>query len=230
MKKLLFRSLFYLTACSPVDTTKGTENINLTQDIPAFCIEQVNKEVFEFAKKQYVEKLLRDTLNYKKKNRIITLSLTSNSNAQRVFKDSIQGLEDENRKEYNYLGQLKEIDFYLVSVNYREHFEVLLVDKKSGNIYSVWSVPLLSPNNKLIAAILPYGLEGEPVGIQILSVNKTNYNQINKIIEIDQRLWNPIEFFWENDSSIILKVIAIPNFTKGEKELKEYKFIRLKIS
>jgi hypothetical protein len=229
MNKLLLIALFYLASCSPVESSKGTENTNSTQDIPAFCIEQVSKEVFEFAKKEYVEKLLRDTLSYKKQNRIITLPLTSNSNARRVFKDSIQGLEDENRKEYSYLGQLKEIDYYLVSVNYWEHFEVLLIDKKSGNSYTVWSVPLLSPNNKFIAAILPYGLEGEPVGIQILSVDKTNYNQINKVIEIDQRTWNPIDFVWENDNSIILKVTAIPDFSKGEKESKEYKFVRLKI-
>ena len=104
-----------------------------------------------------------------------------------------------------------------------------MIDKKSGNSYTVWSVPLLSPNNKFIAAILPYGLEGEPVGIQILSVDKTNYNQINKVIEIDQRSWNPIDFVWENDNSIILKVTAIPDFSKGEKESKEYKFVRLKI-
>lgn len=227
IKTGLFVALFCLPSCSSVESTKGTAKANSTQDIQVFCIEPVDEEVFEFAKSEYVEKLVQDTLIYKKQNGIITLPLKSNSNAQKIFKDFIQGSEDENKKEYSYLGQFKEIDYYLVSVNYWEHFEILLIDKKSGNNYSVWSVPLLSPNNKFIAAILPYGLEGEPVGIQILSVDKTNYTQINKIMEIDQISWNPIDFVWENDSSIILKVTAIPGFSKSEKE---YKFVRLKIS
>ena len=225
--KLLLISILNLVSCSPFENSEVRENRSIVADVPAFCFEHVSEEVFVLAKKVYAEKLLKDTLNIRKQNGQLKLSLFSG--VDKVFQDSIRGIEDENRKEYNYLGQFKEVDFYVVSATYWEHFEIYLIDKKSGDNYTVWSVPSLSPDNKKIAAILPFGLEGEPVGIQILSIDKTNYSQIEKILEIDQKFWSPVDFVWEDNSSIILKTMELNNFPE-EKESKKFGYLRLKMN
>lgn len=229
--KLFFISLFNLISCFPAEKSKVTESL-YTNEIPTFCMEKVSKEVFESAKKIYIEKLIKDTSSFKKQNGQFKLPLTSGANIYKTFQDSIKGAEDENRKEYNYLGQFKEIDFYVVSVTYWEHSEILLIDKKSGDHYSTWSVPSLSIDNKKMAAILSFGLEGEPVGIQVLSIDKTNYSQVEKLIEIDQRLWNPVDFVWENNNSLVLKVTELIESSKETeaKRGKEFSYLRLKIN
>jgi hypothetical protein len=227
--KLLYIGLFNLISCLPTEKPDVTGNIKAVDNIFTLCFEPVTKEVFVSAKQAYKEKLLQDTLSFKKQNGQLKLPLSSGINTYKIFQDSIKGSEDENKKEYNYLGQFKEIDFYVVSVTYWEHFEVLLIDKKSGNHYSIWSVPSLSPNNKRIATIPSSGLEGEPVGIQILSINKTNYTQIEKVIEINQQLWNPVDFVWEDNNSVILKVTELADHSKGKKEV-VFSYLRLKIN
>lgn len=224
--KLLLISLLNLASCVYFENSEVKENSSIVVDVPTFCFEYVSEEVFVLAKKVYVEKLLKDTFDIRKQNGQLKLPL---SGGDKVFQDSIRGIEDENRREFDYLGQFKEVDFYVVSATYWEQFEVYLIDKKSGNSYAVWSVPSLSPDNKKIAAILSFGLEGEPVGIQILSIDKNNYSQIEKILEIDQSFWSPVDFVWENNSSIILKTIELNDFVEG-KESKKFGYLRLKIN
>ncbi|MBC7381857.1 MAG: hypothetical protein H7296_02555 [Bacteroidia bacterium] len=229
--KLFCIGLFNLLSCFPSGSQSGTVSPN-NPNIPTFCIEKVSKEVFVSAKKIYVEKLLKDTSSHKKQNGQFKLTLTSSAGAYKTFQDSIAGAEDENRKEFRYLGQFKEIDFYIVSVTYWEHSEILLIDKMSGNNYSTWSVPGLSPDNKRMAAILPFGLEGEPIGIQILSINRANLTQIEKLIEIDQKLWEPKDFVWENNHSILLKVTELIKPFKGNENKRDnvFSYLRLRIN
>jgi hypothetical protein len=195
--------------------------------IKTFCFEPVSKDVYLSAQKTYVEKLIQDTTCFIKQNEQLKLPLYSRINEYRIFQDNYKGDEDENKCIFNYLGQFNQIDYYVVSVTYWEHYEVLLVDKLSGDHYVIWSVPKISPDNNLIATILPFGLEGEPVGIQVLYVNKFDDNHIQKIIEINQQLWNPIDIIWESNNSIILKVNKMTDYCKSGKEV-DFSYMRLK--
>lgn len=226
ISKLFLISLLNLTSCLPFENSEVIESFNTIADIPTFCFERVNEDVFLSAKKACINKLFKDTLSIKKQNGQLKLPLSSGVNIYKTFRDSIKGTEDESRKEFKYLGQFKEIDFYVLSVTYWEHFEVYLVDKKSGNHYSVWSVPSLSPDNKKIATILSFGLEGEPAGVQILSVDKTSYTQVEKLIEVDQKLWNPVDFVWESNNSLILKVTDLDESKKDQ----IFSFLRLRLA
>ena len=223
--KLLLISLFIVSCTS----SKKSEKKNPSA-ASAFSIERVDEEAFVLAKKKYKGKLLEDTLNVKKIDGRFRLPLTLN-NAYSNFEDSTKADEDENKKEYKYLGQFKEIDFYLVSVNYWEHNKVLLVDRATGDKYPIWSIPSLSPNNKRLASILSSGLEGNPIGIQVLSVNKSEYLQIDKLIEIDQRIWNPLDVAWENDSSLILRITPLIDYSKQTEVNinQDFSYIRLRI-
>lgn len=227
--KLLYIGLINCIAYLPAEQAKVTGNNQAVDNIYSLCFEPVTKEVFVSAKRAYVEKLFQDTLSIKKQNGQLKLPLSSGISTYKIFQDSINGSEDVGKREYFYLGHFKEIDFYVVSVVLWEHYEVLLIDKKSGNQYFIWSVPRLSPNNKIIASILPFGLEGEPVGIQILSIDKTNYPQLEKIIEINQQIWNPIDFVWENNNSIILEVTPLADPSKGNNEV-IFSYVRLRIN
>jgi len=222
--KFLLFSLLNLASCVYSEKSEVNKDNSIVVDVPTFCFTYVSEEEFVLAKKVYVEKLLKDTIDIGKQNGQLKLPL---SIGDKLFQDSISGIEDENRREFDYLGQFKEVDFYVVSATYWEQFEVYLIDKKSGNSYAIWSVPRLSPDNTKIATILSFGLEGQPVGIQILSINKNNYSQIEKLLEIDQNFWIPVDFVWENNSSIILKTIVFNDFPEG-KESEKFGYLRLK--
>lgn len=225
MSKFIFISL-----CSLMSFVFSEEKMNFTHN-QSICFEKVSENIFLSAKTKYKEKLIKDTLNFKKQNGQLNLPLMSGANIQKTFYDSREK-EEENTKQYEYLGQFNDVGFYVTAVNYWEHFEVILTDKNSGNDYIFWSVPKLSPNNKKIASILSFGLEGNPVGIQIFSIDKKNYNQIEKLIEIDQSLWNPVDFVWEDGNSIILKTTEFRSLSKESKKKKDKKFsyLRLKIN
>lgn len=223
-KKIYFLFLISFGYISCSLSCNSEEKFNLQKQEMTFSLEIVTQEIYEAVKNKHIDKLLRDSIA--KEDGILKLPLIPNSH--KIFRDVNKGDEDENIREYNYIGQFKEIKFYVISAVYWEHSEIFLVDKNNGELYSLWSYPFLSPDNKKIASILSYGLEGEPVGMQILSI-KDNYFRIDKYIEFDQRLWNPLEMFWESDNSIILKVENFPNLTNETESSISYNYLRLNL-
>ena len=83
---------------------------------------------------------------------------------------------------------------------------------------------------------MAYGLEGVPNGIQIWSINRNSDNQvepisISKYLEIDQLIWVPEQFVWENDESLILKIVSIDDFMEsdGQPNINDYHYLKIKI-
>ena len=81
---------------------------------------------------------------------------------------------------------------------------------------------------------MDYGLESIPNGFQVLRL--TNEGNWNKIIEVDQPDWVPLEIKWVNESEFIIKTTSVEFYIENGPEIKEnldfkrYKIIGNKLS
>lgn len=185
------------------------------------------------AKAKFKDKLTQDTINFPKINGEIKLPIEGNKPTQLSFRDTLLHTDDENIREYKYEGQFKQIDHYVVSGTFWEHYEIYLINKNTGENTLLWNNPALSPSNQFIANLsLPFGLEGTPIGIQIWRISKKNNPanfSISKHLEINPIDWAPIDFVWESDKVILLKVAKVDAFlnNNGIPHKNDYYYLKL---
>lgn len=219
---ILYFLCLYLFSCS-------TNNYVEEKDGNAiFIIKKVKENDFLSAKKSFKEKLYQDMSKVYQKNKQISLPL--NLGSHKIFRDSI--LNEDTIERYEFIGEFKDIDMYLIFGIYWENSEGILVDKNNGEIYRTWNKPSISPDNKKLASICSYGLEGMPIGLQIMDIGlQKEYTRLNSFIEINQRIWNPLDFVWESNNSLILKVNYNLNLdTIDEKSMKKVEYIRIRFN
>lgn len=221
-------------------SNKAEKPTNL-QSIPdeftsTFNLTNAGKADFEKAKKEYKDSLIPDTLTIKKDHGQLRLKINQKWKPYIIFKDTLIGTDNDEIREFKYLGQYKELNHYLVEGRFWEHYESYLIDKESGKITTTWTRPYISPGKKYFANLsMAYGLEGPPNGIQVWTINHNNKNQlepisINKFIEIDQQIWAPFDFYWESDNALIIKTISVKKFWELNGEPKESDFSYLRLS
>ncbi|OYU82865.1 MAG: hypothetical protein CFE24_13925 [Flavobacterium sp. BFFFF2] len=196
-----------------------------------FSISKTTIENFKRAKRTSKDEFIQDTINVRKINGVTEVPLKKPHYPHSlIFKDTPAGIEETEEKEFNYLGQFPIIGKYLVSGTFWEHYECYLIDKKTGSKTTIWNKPRLSTTSKYFANLsIEYGLEGEPNGIQIWKIKKTNKNNLHKYLELNQEIWVPDDFVWESDNSIIIKVSSVENYMKENGQPKEKDFFYLKL-
>ena len=195
-----FISLLILVACKTTSINRPDTFFSITKT----SADEYNSVI-------ELKYLVRDTLNYNTKNHIIKLPLQLKWKPYAIFKDTLFNSDDERVRRFEYLGQYKYLGFYLVQASFWEHSEKYLVNKYTGEKTTVWDEPKLSPRRKYFADILGYGMDGEPVGVQIwkITVDENGGFKLSNIVEINQQLWTPVDFVWANDNSLILKINTI---------------------
>ncbi len=202
-----------------------------------FSITAATKNEFLSAKKEYKNKLLFDSNDIKKKNGKIKLPVNLKWKPFYIFKDTSSVNDETNMSKYQYLGRFANVGFYVVAGHFFEHYECYLINKSTGVNTTIWNTPYISPNDKYIANLsMEYGLEGVANGIQIWKIVKQELNQeepitIEKFLELDQMIWVPKDVVWENDNSLILKVISVENQLKEITQIKrnDYYFLRVNL-
>lgn len=207
---------------------------SISQDTSlSFSITTATEEDFETFKKHYKDKLIQDTLNIVKSKGVLEIPLVQpHYPVAIIFKDTLVSVGDEEERDYNYLGQFKDLGIYLVDGTFWENYECYLIDKESGWKTTLWNRPYLSPSSKYLANLsLPYGFEGMPNGIQIWETKNTQHNTLTKYLELDQQIWTPNDFVWENDESLILKVAKVETFwaRNGQLTKSDFNYLRLKL-
>jgi len=197
-----------------------------------YDVEEATSTDFINAEKKYNSHFIEDTLKIKKQNSVLILPLTNNKNV--VYKDTLTP-ESENidYRIYFYLGHYPDIEYYLVGYGAYEDAETYLVDMNTGKENIIGGVPKISPQQDYLININEMGGMGdEPIGYQIWKFNKTE-RSFTKIIEFDQFEWYPIDFTWENDKTIIIKIISFnsKDYKNGEnyKNSKDCVYKRLKL-
>lgn len=242
IRHLIFVVTITLLSCKKdSQTSEKAQHIDTVSNASQKPIE--NSKQFEFtvateqdfieAKAKFKDKLTQDTINFPKINGEIKLPIEGKKPTQLSFRDTLLNTDDENIREYKYEGQFKQIDHYVVSGTFWEHYEIYLINKNTGEYTLLWNNPALSPSNQFIANLsLPFGLEGTPIGIQIWRINKTNNTSnfsISKHLEINPIDWAPTDFVWESDKVILLKVAKVDTFlnSNGIPHKNDYYYLKL---
>ncbi|MCU0421438.1 MAG: hypothetical protein MUC81_01410 [Bacteroidia bacterium] len=226
-----------LAACGQKNATIDNGKVDgqtliLADSSQTFSISKATIEDFSKAKSTYKDKFIQDTFAIRKVNGGVTeLPLNRPHYPPSViFKDTLVGIGETEEREYHYLGHFPDLDNYLVSGSFWEHYECYLINKETGSQTTTWNRQYLSPNSKYFANLsLTYGLEGLPNGIQIWKVEDNNY--LSKYLELDQQIWVPDDFVWETDNSLILKVIEVDNYLteSGVRNENDYYYLRLRL-
>jgi len=240
-RQLIIYLTILLSACGQNLQSANTvlaENKKVAIDsLQTFSITNATTDDFNKAKKSYKERTLFDTTTYKKVNGVIKLPIERMWNPFVIFKDTLQKTEEIDIREYQYLGQFEKIGFYIVGATLYEYSECYLIDKKTGIKTTIWNTPSISQNDKFIANLsMEYGLEGLPNGVQIWRIDRHENNQsepisISKYLELDQQIWVPVDFVWETDKSLIMKVADIDKYMNenGRTKDSDFYFLRVRI-
>lgn len=234
---LVIASCILLISCNRKNSQDNSNRKELSLAQP-FSISKTTEQEYNYAVSKYSNRLLKDIEEHKKDSGIIQLPIERRWNPFVEFKDILPESDETGFKEYRYLGQFENIGFYLVQGYFWEHSECYLIDKKTGNQTITWNTPIISPKNEFFANIsTSYGLEGAPNGVQIWKIIKRPENQsepayIEKYLELDQLIWVPIDFVWNENESLLIKVITVVNYMKYGKQDHEKNtyYLELKIN
>jgi hypothetical protein len=166
-------------------------------------ISEIDQATFEKSK-EIVEPSVNSNL-VKKENGEINIPNKHRSGTFVTFTDDTR--PEENRVQNDYLGFYNSINRHLIRTQYYEGSEFVLIGNYN-NKTTIWSVPIFSKDNKYFLSFKSYGLEGEPVGVQIWEIDNKSYSRdkvgLKKILELNQLLFNPIEFRWDLNNSILI--------------------------
>lgn len=241
MNKLtLIIGIVLLIPCGQAEKKTNLENTCETEiitdtiedTIQSFSIVNASQEDYLKAIKNYKDKFTADTTVIKKVNGVLEIPLVRPHYPHSViFTDSLIETDDFEMREYRYLGQYKDLDIFLVEGIFYEHYECYLIDKKSGRKITIWNGPKLSPSSKYFANLSqPYGYEGIPNGIQVWKIDVYYNVDLNKYLEIDQQIWTPIDFVWETDNTLLVKVVSVDKFWTSDGEINDKDCYYLRIN
>ena len=240
-RQLIVYLTIFITACG--QNSQSTDSIlSNSKDVAidslqTFSITNATANDFNIAKSKSKDKILYDTITFKKVNGEIKLPVNRKWKPFVAFTDTLLNTDETDIREFQYLGQFDKIGFYIVGGSFWEHYECYLIDKRTGRQTTIWNTPTISPDDKFIANLsMSYGLEGIPNGLQIWRIDRQENNQVEPIslvkhLELDQQIWAPDEFVWETDNSLILKVVAVDKFMNenGQPNENDFYYLRLRI-
>lgn len=132
--------------------------------------------------------------------------------------------EGEDHVEYEYLGQLHDESYYVVSANFYEWYNYFLINQANGDTVVLRGLPILSPNGKMILsgnADLFAGFTDN--GYELYRVTNDGLMLLGTR---ELLTWGPEATYWQNDSELMVQRIVIDTLAPNS-ERKE--FIRMKM-
>ncbi|MBK7669436.1 MAG: hypothetical protein IPJ32_20085 [Sphingobacteriaceae bacterium] len=134
------------TLISEIDTFYGGENLLAITD----TTEEVFNSLFNF-KPDTSERnnIARDSKFISRNGDTLFLKL-DNGTFKKLVSD--KDMESDNFADYEYIGKINPINYYLVFIAYFESFEYLMINTKTGKETFISGIPAISPNNKYLAA------------------------------------------------------------------------------
>lgn len=239
MKSLKILLLSFLTvACGqsskePVSSPQGATTEAKTDNSNIFSITEVEQKHFRQAQKESNNAFYVDTALIKKTNGKITLPIEvyTHGDSSLVFQDKIYPDNEEADTTFQYRGYYKKVNRHLLVTQYYEHDEYNLISNK-GTQTLIWNEPQFSKNGQYFFCFRPYGLEGEPVGLQIWRVKEDQGDSFDpielvKVLELDQLMFNPIECLWDKNGDLFIKAEKMDNNFYSKEPSEEY-YLKLK--
>lgn len=196
-----------------------------------FIIEIIDRNTFVINRNMAVDFLTVDTASFRKTNGILSLPAL---NGTITLKDDLS--DNENHKEYAYLGQIKPLDMYLISATFWEDWNYTLFDKNKGKkAQSFIGVPYLSADHKHIVCMEVDSFEGVAnIGLYAVSSDEqTSEKYIDPVVEMYVKSWIPIttkdNMYWSTDGYLYIPVVYNSNYWEAENNYTGLdQYIRLK--
>jgi len=215
MRKIIYLIfVLWITSCTSNNNKERQQQSDLSDSLMVdikstnlFDVEDATITDFSNAEKKYNSNFISDTLNYKKQSNKLILPISNNKTV--IYIDTLSPeSESTDYRIYNYLGHYPEIGYYLIEAGFYEYASFYLIDMNTGKETEILGFPKFSSQQNYLININEMGGMGdEPIGYQIWKFNKKEKSFI-KIVEFNQFEWYPIDFVWENDKSVIIKVIS----------------------
>lgn len=178
-----------------------------------FVIELIDKDVFIKNKSTAVDMVFVDTLEVRKNKGILKLPCNK---SEISFVDNLS--EEENHKEYTYIGQIQLLNVYLLSGIYWEDWNYFFVDKNIGRTVQTFiNRPYLSADGKYIVSIDVDTFEGATF-LDLYEVSDTR--DIDVIAGMAVEKWVPVNtpenMYWGNDNCLYLTVIHNKDYWESD--------------
>ena len=227
MKQTIVIAFLILTSlyASCQVSTKEDEKVGIPDSLKVeiesnayYIIKEASKNDFENALRKFVTHFVSDSLNFIKKDSILTLPILNRNNV--TFKDTLNWENEEiDSRLYRYIGNYPGINFYLVECKYYENYSCYLINKITGEITDIEGIPKISPKQDYLINIIEMGgMADIPIGFQIWKRNlhSNTWNLVDRSNNLawltdDETIktsWYPVDFIWESDKVAILKVIS----------------------
>jgi hypothetical protein len=202
------------------ETDVRNENKSIADSSGVFSITEISPEEYNSKKNNWKE-FQPDTSLIKKESGKIELKLNKSI---MVLKDEVKS--EENQITYEYLGYINFIERHLIETIYYEGVKYELISQ-NNNKTEIWSKPIFSGDKRYFVCFKSYGLEGDNLGFQIWEIRKDNQQHpdafsLNKIFELNQFIFNPLDCFWDG-RNLLIKGENIPNhFYPNEESATHY--------
>lgn len=127
----------------------------------------------------------------------------------REYQDSLVDTDDTDQKLYKIIGEFKEKKITVLSVQFYETGECVLIDNETGKETIVWGIPKLSLDGKyLFTGVCSLGYdETMPNGFQIWELKENN--SLKLLHEIREKEWCINEFYWTGNKSLAIETKKI---------------------
>jgi len=227
MKTCILLVIATIASCT---SKKGSEN-NITNKQRDF-IEVNNRKIFldSIPESLYISANLELSKNrVDDTSRVFQDSLKlrfqlSNGSELILENDTTEGFES--YIDFNYLGTLSSIDYWLVKIVYYEGVGHLLVDKNTGEKIYTYGVPIFSKNNQhFICSSWDLEAGYDPNGMQLFEIED------GKIIEkwtVELDNWGPSQVRWKNDTLIYIEQTRLNPESSNDYYIKSYKSMSIK--
>ncbi|MFN5417207.1 MAG: hypothetical protein ACK5B9_09135 [Flavobacteriia bacterium] len=185
----------------------------------------VEKVEFDTLKKNSLNYFVADTNRFEKYQGELVIVCKKK---KILFRDN--PVLNESSQMYHYLGQIPDLNVYVVGCWYWEDFEYKLIDKKTGiEVASLNEFPILSQDKQKLISIYGniYNLTGD------LSVYQYANKQLHSKFSLSFSEWMPSyelgDIFWGKDNCLYLAVINKNNYWKEDGNLNlDFQFIKIK--
>lgn len=189
-------------------------------------INLIDEAEYKLKKSTAVDYLVADTTVITKKNGIIELPC-----GDKVKRYIDKPDAEEQRQEFNYVGNIPFLNKYVLSGSYWESADYKLIDKTTGKEeMSLADYPCISQDKKFLISICAntYDQTGD---LALFAINSTN---IKSILSVSFKNWMPVsdqQGFWSKDGYFYVAVLHSKAYWKADGNLSSnnYQYLRIKV-
>ena len=195
------------------------ETMGNTSDTKAlgkyFTIEKVSKQEYLQALKHRYYFLTNDNLRIEKQDGVIELPC---KNKTVTFEDTEASEEFGDAERYDYLGEIPDLNQYLVRYTVYRDQKILFIDKQTGNQTKMEGEPLLSPDRNYVI-----GTYSDVLGtfLMFYKVKQANSFTLKELITVSPQYWT-IDYsekeaiFFSKNNYLYISITFKENYNQQE--------------